>query len=682
MARLTTEEQLENYADFIWNVADYLRSSFNEDEYGSIVLPFALLRRLEAAMEPYREAVYERYQSAREMGMLVESQYAVMLTKAAKAPFFNTTRLTLATIGATNTLSDMEAYLDGFSANVKEIFEKLNFLNICKQLQDTNLLYITVQRFKAVDLSPALVPARVMSNIYEELIWKFAATKHKQSKEFLTPRDVVRLATTLVLDSDDELLGSDNGLIRTIYDPTCGSCGFITDAMEFIDDYAEQRGAKYPPMLLPFGQDSSPTAWALGKTMMLLRSMQDHESLLQVKQNHGEVTSDVPMDKSVGILRGNTLTDDLHADKEFDFVFSNPPFGMDWGKDYKKIQSEPRFAVGLPPKSDGSMLFLTHVARKLNKTGRGAIVLSGSALFTGDAGSGSSEIRRWLFESDIVETIIQLPGSLFYNTAIQTYLWVLNKKKAQEKKGKILLIDASNFKTLIKNIGTKRYVISKEDAEAISRLVGDFKNTDITRVLDYSELGFREVSVLRPLRLKLEITQDKVSQLSESKAMQKLSFEQREVIKKALTALGTKPVALSAISQTAATLKKQGIKLTKAMQKEIIAIFGVRDLSAELCVDDDGKIIADKELSDTEIVPLGESLDDYMKREVLPFASDACVDPSVRDDRDGKIGKVGYKVSFNKYFYEYVQPRAPEEIATEITALEEQTAAMMKELFK
>ncbi len=664
---------LENYSDLIWSVADMLRGSFQEDDYGAIILPFALLRRIECALASTRETVVQKYEVMRNAGMVLESHYSDVLKKESRAPFFNTTKITLNTIGASNTRSDIEAYLDGFSRNIREIFDKMNFKNICDQLESADHLYDTIQHFKNLDLSPATVPTRVMSNIYEELIWRFAATKHKQSKEFLTPRDVVRLATTLVLETDNGLLTSDNGQIRTVYDPTCGSCGFISDAIELIQEYADQSGAKYPPMLIPSGQEIAPVSWAIGKAMMLLQSMSD---------NQGDSNA-IPVDKSTGIVLGNTLTDDKHADETFDYVFSNPPFGMDWTKEYSTVSKDVRFAtVGLPPKSDGSMLFLTHVAKKIAENGKGAIVLSGSPLFTGGAGSGSSNIRRWLFESDIVEAIVQLPGSLFYNTSIQTYLWLLNKAKPAHKKNKVQLINASEFKTLIRNVGSKRYIIVDKDIEAIAREVANYKDSEISKICDYQDFGYRAVTIQRPLRSKCVVSDANISALLSHKALSKVSDADRTKIRSELEMSLDVEKPFSWIDLTLSALKKQGVKLGAPVRKAFIETFTIEDPKGEVAKDAKGCVISNASAKQVENIPLDEDIESYVEREVLPFVPDAFVDSTVVDTQDKESGIVGYEVNFNKYFYKYAPPRDPGVIAAEIVALEESTSKMMKELFE
>ena len=328
------------------------------------------------------------------------------------------------------------------------------------------------------------------------------------------------------------------------------------------------------------------------------------------------------------------------------------------------------------------MLFLTHVAKKLAEDGKGAIVLSGSPLFTGGAGSGSSNIRRWLFESDIVEAIVQLPGSLFYNTSIHTYLWLLNKAKPAHKKNKVQLINASDFKTLIRNIGSKRYVISDKDIATIAREIANYKDSDISKVCAYREFGYRAVTIQRPLRVKCVISDANIATLLAHKALSKVSDADRIKIRSELeTSLGDeKP--FSWIDSTLSALKKQGVKLGAPVRKAFMETFTIEDPEGEVAKDAKGCVISNASAKQVENIPVGEDIDAYVAREVLPFVQDAFVDSAVVDAQDNGIGIVGYEVNFNKYFYKYVPPRDPDVIATELISLEEKTSQMMKELFK
>lgn len=683
----TLKEQTQNFANEIWTVADILHGPFNDDEYGEVILPFVLLRRFECVLKPTRERVLQRSAQLTALKIFGEMQDRA-LCSITGVPFYNTSKYSLETLGQDHLRDNIIAYKDGFSKNVRDILDHFEFNRICARLEKAEKLYPVVDFFQALDMN---VHPRVMSNLYEELIWRFADTKHKASKEYLTPRDIVHLATTLVLDSDNTILNATSGLIRTCYDPTCGTCGFITDAMEFIRDATNDN--KLRTELQPYGQEINDVAWAMGKAMMLLTGCNS--------EDEGSTSRDL----SKNILQGNTLKTDCHLGTTFDFVFSNPPFGMDWKDEYDTVKNDPRFVVGLPPKSDGSMLFLTHVARKmapavyneqdeLERCGHGAIVLSGSPLFTGGAGSGSSEIRRWLLEKDLVEAIVQLPSDLFYNTAIVTYLWVLASGKPKARRGKVLLIDATSFKTPIRNIGNKRCQISPEQIAKIAEIFRDYQDSEYSKVLDYQELGYRSVTIQCPLKARLSLTPDTINAaLDQPMVKGKLSDEDLETLRGILHE-HTEETAVHWVDTFGKIAKDKGVKLTKAFLKNLFAPLTVKDAEGEIVKDNKGNIVYDPDLKQIENIPLVENVDEYFEREVKPFLPDAVIDRTVTDpkesfptDEDGKVhpktpGIVGYEINFNKYFYKYVPPRNPEEIAEEIKALEAETAKLMKELFE
>lgn len=450
--------------------------------------------------------------------------------------------------------------------------------------------------------------------------------------------------------------------------------------MDVLAEHAASVGAKAPVTLVPFGQEIADQSWAMGKAMMLLAGSDKNPS----------------QDNSANIFLGDTLKEDKTGKHHFDFVLSNPPFGSDWGGDssvYSAVLNEHRmgtlgrFEAGIPPKTDASMLFLQIVANKLNpknvnEGGRGAIVLSGSPLFTGGAGSGSSEIRRWLFEDDLVEAIIQLPGELFYNTGITTYLWILNTNKPAFRTNKIQLIDASSFKTSIKNLGNKRYEISADQINEIVRIFSDFKESDVCKIVNYEELGYRAVTIQRPLRKKLVITAEGIEKLMSSKTVQKLSEEDQKALRSALSTLVGQTQTFHWPADFAVEQKKSGLKLGKPIQAIIQNAFAVDDPEGEAVLDSKGNRLWDSELKQVENIPLDKDIKAYIAEDVLPFVPDAVVDETVTDQRDGQIGVVGYEVNFNKYFYSYVPPRDPEEIAKEILDLEEKIGLLFKELFQ
>ena len=667
----TLKEQTQNFANEIWAVADILHGPFNDDEYGEVILPFALLRRFECVLAEKREDVRNASMMLTNIGVTDDDQYD-QLCVVSGLPFYNTSKFTLETLGSAHTKDNLIFYKNGFSKNVRNIFDHFDFDRICAKLDKHEKTYPVVEFFRKLDFN---VKPRAMSNLYEELIWKFADTKHKASKEYLTPRDIVHLATTLVFDSDEQALTSTNGLIRTIYDPTAGTCGFITDSMDFIREQTSDNPLRTE--LQPAGQEVNDIAWAMGKAMLLLTGCESASTL----------------DRSEGLLRGDTLKNDLHIGETYDYVFSNPPFGMDWSDTYDFVKSDPRFAMGLPPKSDGSMLFLAHVAQKMKapvrdetgkviQSGHGAIVLSGSPLFTGGAGSGPSEIRRWLFEKDKVEAIIQLPTELFYNTSIASYLWILNSGKSEDRKNKILLIDASSLKTPIRNIGNKRYMISPEQIEQIAVVFRDFVDTDISKVVDYRELGYRAVTIQCPRRIKYVITEDKIEQVMNlSVVKEKLSENARNILRDRLT-LRIGEAKANFFDYFTDELKIFKVKLTKPIIKAIDGVLAEENPTGDICHDSKGNVIFNPESKQVENIPLTTDVETYLKEEVKPFVPDAMVDQTVADKKDSKAGIVGYEINFNKYFYKYVPPRNPEEIAQEIKAPEAETTKLMKELFE
>ena len=665
----------QNFAGFIWQVADVLRSVFKDGEYGSVILPFALLRRFECELEPTRDAVLRMYGTCREQFHYTqEEQWDALLRRTAKKCFYNTSSFRLSTLGSHNTLSNLIAYKSAFSSNVREILTRFDFEKTCQRLAENDLLYITIDFFKELDLSVDNVSPRAMSNLYEELIWRFASGEHQESKEFFTPRDIVHLATTLVLDSAGEVLSSDNGAIRTIYDPTCGTCGFISDAMDIVDEYKATNGIKAPLTLLPYGQEIQGEAWAMGKAMMMLR---------------GDL-NDPCKDVSVNIFKDNTLTNDRTGNATFDFVLSNPPFGSDWKREKEAVEREHdlgdrgRFGAGLPPVSDASMLFLSHVVKKLNPPsqnggGHGAIVLSGSPLFS--SGAGSSDIRRWLFEEDYVEAIVQLPGDLFYNTGITTYLWILATQKPDEKRGKIQLIDASNFKTPMKNLGLKRFFMSPEQIQTIARVFRDYKDSEISKILPYQSFGYREITVKKPLRVKFFVTEDRIDTLESEKEFQQLLVAEKEMLTKSLNEfISDSPYPYSWLSEFIDKQKETGLKLNKSIRNALFRNFIVEDPEGDEVKDGKGMIVYSKHKM-KELVSLFENLDDYMEREVLPFVPDAVVDTAVVDKKDREVGVVVYEVNFNKYFYKYTQQRSVEDIESEIKQTSKEIEQLLEEIF-
>lgn len=658
-------------AEFIWKNAEDLWGDFKHTDFGKIILPFTLLRRLECVLEPTRDAVREAHQIHQDNDLDLD----LILRQVSCFPFYNTSQYSLATLGGTKTRQNLQDYVAHFSDNARVIFEQFDFTNTATRLDRAGLLFKICKNFAEVDLHPDVVPDRVMSNVYEHLIRRFGAEVNESAEDFMTPRDVVHLATTLLLDPDDSLFEADPGLIRTLYDPTCGTGGFLTDAMNHVANFDSRF--KVPPVLIPYGQELEPETHAVCLTAMLLRTL----------------ASDPGRDLSQNIKLGSTLSNDQFANDRFHYGLANPPFGKKWEKDQSAVTKEHkekglngRFGPGLPRINDGSMLFLLHLASKLELPerggGRAAIVLSGSPLFNGGAGSGESEIRRWLLEHDLVEAIVALPTEIFFRTGIATYLWILSNKKPGHRKDQVQLINATGLWTSIKNEGNKRREISEEQIHEIAEIHAAAEDGPVSRMLDYQRFGYRRIRVLRPLRMMLHVNKETIDNLKELKPWGKLTPVQQDAWEAALAPHRGKihPFAWaeSFATETAESIPDIG-KVGKTLIKALINAFGTRDPKGDPVRDSNGDIVPDTDLTEYENVPMTESVRDYFAREVLPHLEDAYIDETFRDDLDGDIGRVGYEINFNRFFYKFVPPRKLHDIDLELKQVEAEIAQLLGE---
>lgn len=660
-------------ANFIWKNADDLWGDFKHVEFGKIILPFTLLRRLECVLEPTRDAVRDTICAMADKPIDLD----MVLAQVTGFPFYNASEYSLATLGGTRTRANLEDYIAKFSGNARIIFEQFDFLNTIARMDRAGLLYRICQNFAAIDLHPSVVPDRVMSNVYEHLIRRFGAEVNEAAEDFMTPRDVVHLAIEILLDPDDHLFEENPGLIRTMYDPTCGTGGFLTDGMDHVDALRDRF--RIAPTLVPYGQELEPETHAVALTSMLLRTLE----------------SDPGRDLSKNIKLGSTLSSDQHADERFHYCVSNPPFGKPWNKDQDAVSKEHnekgfegRFGPKLPRISDGSMLFLQHLVSKFESPerggGRGVIVLSGSPLFNGGAGSGESEIRRYLLEQDFVEAIIALPTEIFFRTGIGTYLWVLSNKKPAHRKDKVQLIDATNhFIAMRKNEGNKRKQIGPDQIREIVEMYSAFEETKESRVFDYREFGYRRIKVLRPLRMALHLNQEGLDRLKDEKAWAKLTEAQQVAWEKVISPLFGRTCAYgwaedfcSAAPQMDAAIGK----VAKPFIKAFINAFGERDPEGDIVLDKDGDPVPDDQLTDYENVPLSQDIHEYLAQEVLPHAPDTWIDESYADDYDGQVGLVGYEINFNRYFYEYQPPRDLHEIDADLKAIEAEIRQILDEV--
>jgi len=579
-------------------------------------------------------------------------------------PFYNISQYTLGTLGSTNTQANLEDYISKFSPNVRKVFEEFEFSNTIVKLAKAKLLYRMTSTFADIDLHPDVVSDRVMSNAYEHLIQKFASAVNEKAGEFMTPRDIVRLTTKLVLNSDEEIF-SEKGVIRTIYDPTCGTGGFLSDGISQIREFSPTA------RIVPFGQELDPETHALALISMMIQGF-DTENIKQ----------------------GNTLSDDQLSDKKFHYGLANPPFGIKWEKAKAAVEAEReslgysgRFGAGLPKISDGSMLFIQHLVSKMelpeNGGGRIGIVLSGSPLFNGAAASGESEIRRWLLENDLVEAIFALPTDLFFNTGIGTYIWILSNKKDALRKDKVQLINlADTWTSMRKSEGKKRRFISEEQINDILREYDSFTESEITKIFDTKDFGYRKITVERPLRAKVILNVEGIESLDAIKTFDKLTSGEKDSWRTLFNKYVNQEFTYRGFADRLNKIKpNEGFgKAAAGLKKSLLSHFMVRDECGDVVLDAKGNPVVDTALRDTESVPLKEGVDDYFKREVLAHVPDAWIDRNKVDDKDGDVGIVGYEINFNRYFYKYQATRLLHDIDMEMRAVEAEISELLDEV--
>lgn len=650
---------ISSLANLIWSVADLLRGDFKQSQYGRIILPFTVLRRLECVLAPTRDKVLATAESTKAMPELARHK---LLLNAAGQSFYNTAKLTLDNLGEKQIGDNLDAYVRGFSREAFEVFEHFNFAASIDLLEDADLLYKVVRNFANVDLSPETVDNYHMGLVFEELIRKFAESSNETAGEHFTPRDIVRLTTSLVFAADDEALTT-AGVVRTIYDPTAGTGGFLSCGMEYLHELNPAA------RLATFGQELNPESFAICKADMLIK---------------GQDISNIKL--------GNTLSDDQLSLDKFDYCLSNPPFGVDWKKVEKQVRDEHllkghsgRFGAGLPRVSDGSLLFLQHLIAKMKPEGaRIGIILNGSPLFTGGAGSGESEIRRYILEHDLLDTLVALPTDMFYNTGIATYIWLLSNHKPAERKGKVLLINASDLHSpMRKSLGSKRKQLSDEAIEEVVRLASRYEAGPIAKIFPTTAFGYRRITVERPLKLAfMPHDAERLASLQADKGWAKLDAELQQAILKALPTL---PERLLCREQFKKQLTKalivvnSTVKLPAPALKLLVSTFGEQCDEAQVCKTK-GEVEASSDLRDYENVPLGEDIHDYLKREVLPHVPDAWIDLGKTDPLDGQVGIVGYEIPFNRHFYQYQPPRSLEAIDADLDEVAREIMQLLAEV--
>ena len=670
----------------IWNIADYARDAIDRKDYNKIVLPFSLLRRLECALEPTRDAVVAKYEEKKNEWGDEDDKYCTVSGYS----FYNISPIRLKTIG-NQTLAAMKTYVESFSPNVREIFQAFDFESVCSKLDNKNLLYEVCKKFSAIDLGTDVVSDRDMTNIYEHLIQKFGDEIAEDAEDFMTPRDIVRLSVNMLFANEEDILEADKGNVRTLYDQTCGTCGFISDALDQIEEWKTSNKLKHPTVIVPYGQEINDTTWAMGKAALLLRNVSNDDNDIY----------DQTKDLSEHILKGDTLNDDQFGGQTFDFQLSNPPYGKKFEVEYKDVMDEHdrygymgRFGAGVPSVDDGSMLFLQNAISKMRPAEEGGgkigIILSASPLFTGKPGSAPSNIRRWILQNDYLDCVVKLSTGEFYRTGINTYLWVLTNKKPEERKGFVQLIDATeHYHSMRSNIGNKNREMNDEDIAWVVKTYVDGHNGGKSVMVPYTDFMFRRVTTQRPLREMIRLSADKLDEFKSDPKIAKLTADNMNVLVNGLTeADGSELKPYSWAGEFAKNIRKKMEKPNVAasvIEKEIISIFGVKDSSYEPVTDKNGEVVPDPELKDTEDIPWGMDFNDYMAKEVLPFAQDAWIDESVTDTgnlSDHGIGVVGTNISFNRYFYHYEEPRKPDDIAKEIVELEKGLGSFEEEFLK
>jgi type I restriction enzyme M protein len=660
---MTAQQQIRNHASLIWAVADKLRGVYKQSEYGRVILPLVVLRRLDCVLEPTKADVLAR---ATKLEGRVEN-VAPVLESVAGEQFYNTSPLDFRRLldDPANVADNLRSYIAGFSPAARDVIEKFGFDAQIVRLERANLLYLVVSQFADVDLHPDAVSNLEMGYLYEELVRRFSELSNETAGEHFTPREVIRLMVDLLFIEDRDVL-TKRGIVKTLFDPACGTGGMLSIAEDYL------RELNPAARLEVFGQELNEETYAICRSDMMLKG-QDASHIVQ----------------------GNSFDNDGHAGHTFDYMLANPPFGVEWKSVERSVKDERerlgfrgRFGAGLPAINDGSFLFLQHMISKMKPVEEGgsrlAIVFNGSPLFTGAAGSGPSEIRRWIIENDWLEAVVALPDQLFYNTGISTYFWVVTNRKSAERRGKVQLIDARELCVKMrKSLGEKRKAISPEQIEEITRLYGAFEENERAKIFRNEQFGYQRITVERPLRLRYSGDGAR-ERLEVSKAFAKLAAEQREGLLGIVGALGSlsttdRAEALAAAAATNGTL-------SKAEERALLEALAVRDPEA-LALD-----VADSELRGQENVSLPHeavsfeaeplerlrseayrrAVDNYLTAEVLRYVPDAWVDHAKT--------KIGYAIPLTRHFYEHVPPRPLEEIDAEIRTLEDEIQELLEEV--
>jgi type I restriction enzyme M protein len=665
---------------FIWNIAELLRGPYKPHQYGRIIIPMTVLRRLDCVLEPTKDAVLDRAKQLQGGGI---THIEPILERVSGHSFYNTSKFTFERLkGDPNDIAaNLIDYINGFSPKAKDIIENFKFEAEIANLDAKDRLYGLVAKFAGIDLHPDKVSNMEMGYIFEELIRRFNESSNETAGDHFTPREVIRLMVNLILAPDDETLTTP-GIVKTLFDPACGTGGMLSVAQDWV------RAHNSDADLIAFGQEWNDESYAICGSDMLIK---------------GENIDNV--------VFGDSFTQDGHKGQRFDYMLANPPFGVDWKEQRDSIANEAqtlgfdgRFGAGTPRVSDGSLLFLQHMLSKMKPVSEGgsrlAIVFNGSPLFTGDAGSGESKIRRWIIESDWLEAVVALPDQMFYNTGINTYIWVLTNRKADERRGKVQLIDATEMYTKMrKTLGNKRKELAPEHIHEITRIHGEFAEEEHSKVFANEDFGFRKVTVERPLRLNFQTSPERIALLDDETAFVRLAQSKkkdaqakvaeeragRETQRAIRSMLSSIPAMLVTnrerfSDELRAAEQAAGLRLDAQLRKAALSALSERDEAADICTDSKGNPEADSELRDTESVPLSEDIDEYFVHEVLPYVPDAWINKSIRDPKDGCVGKVGYEINFNRFFYVYTPARPLDQIEADLRAVEREILDLLRQV--
>lgn len=666
----------QDKVSFIWSIAEILRGPYKPEDYGKIVLPLAVLRRFDCVLESTKEEVLAK---AEQFATMSEEAREPILNRVSKQNFHNTSKYDFKKLltDSDNIADNLRDYINGFSKVARDIMEHFDFDRQIDKLDQNNLLYLTIKRFSELDLHPETVSNVEMGYVFEELIRRFS--EHAEAGDHYTPREVIRLMTHLLFLHDDANILTKPGLTQTLYDAAAGTGGMGSVAQEYLLNLNPTAHLEF------FGQEINPESYAICKADLLIKG-----------------------EDATNIRLGNTLSNDKFPTDKFDYLISNPPYGVDWKSYEKPIKAEHeqqgfdgRFGPGTPRTSDGQLLFLLHLLSKMkdvtpeNPQGsRLAIIMNGSPLFTGDAGSGESEIRKYVLENDLVEGIVALPNDLFYNTGIATYIWILTNNKAPLSKGKVRLVNAVDFyKKMKKSMGSKRNEIREDQLNEIVRLYGDAQPNEYVKIFDNEDFGYAKITVERPLRLNFQVSEERLARVVEEKGFANLATSKKKVdaahfeieegkklqaqILHVLRTLESGEVYKNREVFTRVlkdALAEATIKLGAPVLKAILNGLSEKDETADVCMKNKKDIEPDTDLRDTESVPLKEDIEEYFAREVLPHVPDAWIDHSKT--------KVGYEIPFTRQFYKYTALRSSAEIMDEIRALEVEIAEQLKKVMR